>query len=89
MLVVKLKNDHGEGRTRGFSIILPDGRDLLTIIPVKTIEFSHTVGEMPEMRLELDSIGVKHDLLCTLDVEDIVRQIRELEQEKVKNPHWE
>ena len=84
MITVKLQNEDDKGRTNGIHIILPDGRDLINIIPIKAIEFRQEAGAYPELRFELDDIGVKHDLLCTMDIEDIVRQLRELEQEKHK-----
>lgn len=84
MVRVKLQNEDKDGHTKGISIILPDGRNLLEVIPIRAIEFRQEAGALPELRLELDDIGVKHDLLCTMDVEEIVRDLRELEQEKYR-----
>jgi hypothetical protein len=65
-----------------FSLLLEDGQDLLTLIPISRIDIHGGPGLLPEVELRLAAAVIEFDLLATVGLEDIVRQLREIESKK-------
>lgn len=73
-----------ENRFKSAKLLLEDGQDLCSLLPIGGINFRWRPGELPEIELKIDPMVAEFDLLATVDVEDIVRQLHEIDSVKHK-----
>jgi len=65
-------------------LLLEDGRDLCSMLPVTDIHFRWQAGRLPEIEIKISPTIVEFDLLATVETEDLVRQLREIDSIKYK-----
>lgn len=65
---------------------LPDGRFLDEIVPVAGIRVEYRARQTPEIEIVLAPDSIVWDLLVTAKLENVVRELREIESTEIENP---
>lgn len=81
MVQVKIVGDGMDARLQ-----LPDGRFLDEIVPVSGMRVSYQARETPEIEIALAPDSVVWDLLATAKLENVVRDLRQIESDEIENP---